>query len=197
VTDTIDPTKLANTMLFDTGVVIRALGHRPSDPRSPLCRELLRVALHHNKRILIAAPTIAELVRGAPEAGAEPDPLPNTRNVVVVAFDQLAAVRCGKELPITILREHADAAEDGTKLSHLKYDALVVGCALRWRADMLVSLDRRMAGRFGLLLSIREPEHLVSKAPLLPFPGHGSGSKALEMLASITSDEEPEGEPPA
>jgi predicted nucleic acid-binding protein len=130
---------LPSRLLLDTGVLIRALGHKPSDARSPACRRLLHEIIEQRKTALVAAPTIAELERGLPDPGAYPDELPRVRHVLVVAFDE----RCANVLatkfanPITA----GMAAATGVPHNYIKYDAMIVACAVRWEADHLVTLD--------------------------------------------------------
>lgn len=151
----IDSDKLPRRLLFDTGVLLRALRHKPGDPRSPLCQALLDAVLKaRTTKLLIAAPSITEITRGTSDPGAEPREVPRERHVVVVPFDQTAAVLLGHELPYHMLQT---LNVEGYSASFLKYDALIVGCALRWKADAIVSLDTKMATRFGHLVPILMP----------------------------------------
>jgi hypothetical protein len=81
----IDPTKLPQRALVDTGVVIRALGERPDDLRSPTCEAFWNAMLENGREILIAAPSLAEVMR---QEGK--DSFPRRKGVEVVAFDDRA-----------------------------------------------------------------------------------------------------------
>jgi predicted nucleic acid-binding protein len=162
----IDVEGLPSSMMLDTGVLLRALGHRPTDAKSAVCRDLLTEAVARGRRILVAAPSLAEITRGRPETGATPHPVPRSRNLVVVAFDQRAAEVAGAKLPIDVLREFAN--QDGVPLTYLKYDALIVASAVRWGAACLVTVDAKMKARYGHLIDVRTPESFEHRqVPLL------------------------------
>ena len=135
----IDPSTLPQRALFDTGVVIRALGERPDDPRAPTCEALWNAMLESNREILIAAPSLAEMIR---QAGKEYT-IPRRRGVEVVAFDDRAAVELGRRFPKSVL--DLERAK-GLPHHYIKYDALIVACAIRHRASHLVSLDGALTG---------------------------------------------------
>ena len=81
----------------------------------------------------------------------------------MVAFDERAAVALGSQLPMDVLKEVADRS--GLKLSYLKFDALIVASAIRYNADVLVSLDagvHALAKRCGLRCAY--PEEFEDKA---------------------------------
>lgn len=96
----IDIAKLPQRALFDTTIVIRALGDRPDDGRSPACEALWEAMLQNARQVLIAAPTIAEMAR---KEGARRS-IPRRRGVEVVAFDDLAAELLGRSMPNSILQ---------------------------------------------------------------------------------------------
>ena len=96
----IDVARLPQRALFDTTVVIRALGDRPADARSPACEALWEAMLQNGRQVLIAAPTIAEMAR---KEGARRS-IPRRRGVEVVAFDDLAAELLGRSMPNSILQ---------------------------------------------------------------------------------------------
>ena len=124
---------LPGRCLVDTGVLIRALGQR-SDDETPACIDFFNAMVgSHGKRMLIAAPTVAEMLRGNPR------PLPRTRSLLVVPFDLQAAKLLGMEMPVEVLRVHR--GHDQLPLSYLKYDAMIVACARRWEAECIVALD--------------------------------------------------------
>lgn len=160
--------QLPNVMMLDTGVLIRALEPRHTDPKAPVCKALLEAALRSSRRILVAAPSITEIERVPPDL-AERTPLPRTRNVVVVALDDRAALEAAR----VMTRDDLKDVVVGERLV-AKFDALIVGCALRWAAGVLVTLDGELARRYRLetseKLRIVDPYSFVSPSPLLPFP---------------------------
>lgn len=129
----IDASALPETCLVDTGVLIRALWQR-NDDETPACHAFFDAMLSAVGRLmLVAAPTVAEMLRGNPQ------PLPRTRSLLVVPFDLRAAELLGAEMPVEVLRAHR--AHDEVPLSYLKYDAMIVACARRWEADCIIALD--------------------------------------------------------
>lgn len=141
----IDVAALPDTCLVDTGVLIRALRQR-SDDETPACHAFFDAMVDSGvSRMLVAAPTVAEMLRGNPQ------PLPRTRSLLVVPFDLRAAELLGAEMPVEVLRAHG--AHDALPLSYLKYDAMIVACAQRWDADCIVALDTdhvRLARHVGM-----------------------------------------------
>lgn len=76
---------LPERCLVDTGVLIRALRQRRDD-ETPACVAFFDAMVSsHGKRMLIAAPTVAEMLRGSSR------PLLRTRSLLVVPFDLEAA----------------------------------------------------------------------------------------------------------
>lgn len=133
----IDPDKLPTRALLDSSVLIPALGDRPKEPEAPACRALLRALIEHGKEVVIAAPSLAEFMRGK-----DRDRPPLLRNVLVLPFDSKAALRLGQDFPHDVLKTHVDK-NAGTSIDYYRYDAMIVAVGLRWNAKMLVSLDRR------------------------------------------------------
>lgn len=147
--------------LFDTGVVIRALGDRPDDARSPDCVSLWERMIAEKKTILISAVSIAEI-------GAMKLPVPVVPSVVVVPFDRTAALICADLLSPSVI----EAYKKNAKLpnARAKYDALIVACAKRWAVDALVALDEdidKLATKIGL--RCLTPEAYRSAQVPLPF----------------------------
>ncbi len=124
---------LPGSLMFDTGVLIRALGHRQDDENSPACVALFNAMVDGNKRIYVASPSVTEMLRHS-----EPLDLPKTRSVVVVDFDRTAAELLGRNLKAAEVK--AIRKQSGGTLNAIKYDALIVACAARRNAG-LVSLD--------------------------------------------------------
>lgn len=134
----IDAARLPKSALLDTTVLIRALGDRPNDPQAPLCRELFETMIANKLDVLIAAPTLAEIYRG----GGSGKPPPQLAQFCIVSFDDEAARILGTRFPQLSLVNFQKST--GDPLSYYKYDALIVACAVRHRADVLVSLDSQM-----------------------------------------------------
>ncbi len=153
----IDTTKLPASMLLDTTVALRGFGAYGDDPRGSVCVALVDACLRQGTSLLIAAPTLAEILRGGATRA-----VPRVAGVEVVAFDDVAAELLGRVLPQASLQEFATA--EGLKLTYLKYDALIVACALRYRAGCFVCLDDRQA-------SLRQERGRASGRPD-GFPGH-------------------------
>ena len=129
----IDTKLLPGRCLVDTGVLIRAMGQF-EDETAGLCQAFFDAMVKSkNKRMYVAAPTVAEMLRGNPQ------PLPRTRSLVVVSFDNSAAELLGTEIPVRVLKELR--ANTGLSLSYLKYDAMIVACAKRWNVECIVALD--------------------------------------------------------
>ena len=129
----IDPTKLPDVALVDTGVLIRALGQRSDDPRAPVCVAFWEEMLRKGNTILIAAPTVTEVTRSL---DYPPLPVPSVPNVIVVAFDREAAVMLAKKFPEQVIRNLAGKIP----IDYIRYDALIAACAIRYKAT-LVTLD--------------------------------------------------------
>jgi predicted nucleic acid-binding protein len=165
----IDVAKLPQRALFDTGVVIRALGERSDDVRSPACEALWNAMLDNGRQILIGAPSLAEMIR---QQGR--NSFPRRKGVEVVAFDDRAAFELGQRFPEKIL----NLERDSTNLPkhYLKYDAMIVACAIRHRATHLVTLDGPMTG-FAKAAGIKivHPEHFATDQ--LPLPKTAPGNR--------------------
>jgi len=145
-----DPRLLPRRALLDTGVLIRALGEHPTDPRSADCHEFLDAMVAAENDILVAAPSLAEMIR----AMTVPK-VPATDSIVVVPFDDQAAIVLGTTFPIAALKQLASTT--GAPLTYLKYDALIAACAIRHRAEFLISLDGRMTAQLPSSLKVAPP----------------------------------------
>ena len=129
----IEHERLPNRCLVDTGVFIRALGYHDDEHRLPCVAFFEAMLQTQGKQILLAAPVLAELIRGGPDRE-----IPRTPHVAPVSFDLHAARICGKEMPPNILRRFANGPY---RLTYLKYDAMIVACAKRWEAECIVAID--------------------------------------------------------
>jgi predicted nucleic acid-binding protein len=132
-----DRDPLPRRPLIDTGVLIRALGERPDDRYSPICAGLFQDLLAASAEILIAAPSISEILRFG-----RSQPVPRYRLVQVVSFDERAADWLGNHLPEAVLESVKTLT--GLPRHYIKYDALIVACAARHKADCIISLDKGM-----------------------------------------------------
>src|SRR5205814_2099725 len=126
------PEKLPPRALVDTGVLIRALGQKPDDSRAIFCVEFWEAMLEAKRQILIAAPTITEIMRSDEYVAPE---IPSVRSVVIVAFDRQAAVDCAKKFPEQMIKN--EQASSGLFLNYLRYDALILACAYRYQAVLV------------------------------------------------------------
>jgi predicted nucleic acid-binding protein len=156
-----DAKLLPRRALLDTGVLIRALGEHPTDSRSADCREFVEAMVAANNDVLVAAPSLAEIIR----AMAAPE-VPATNNIEVVPFDDQAAIVLGTRFPISALK--ALAHSSGVTLTYLKYDALIAACAIRHRADFLVCIDNRLTAQVPRSLNVAAPGDFRAKQLQLP-----------------------------
>jgi len=164
----IDPDLLPEKCLLDTGVLIRALGQR-QDAESEVCRDFFDAMLLAKKIILVAAPTVAEMLRGNPQK------LPRTRSIIVVAFDREAAELLGTEIPVAVLKETAKTT--GLPHTYMKFDGMIVACAKRWQADCIVALDSdhtKLASHISM--TVNHPRDFLVQQTVLPFKRKSSQS---------------------
>lgn len=166
----IDVGKLPSKCLIDTGVLIRALGEIKDD-RAPMCVSFVKQMLRHNRTMLIAAPSIAEVIRKNSSAK-----VPSTERMRVVAFDQDAAELLGRDMPQQVLYEMAK--ESGISHGYIRYDAMIVACAARWSANCIVHLDRRHFPKLAGLVNVP-----------VSTPHDYGYSLFLTMPNSVSSDE--------
>jgi predicted nucleic acid-binding protein len=129
----IDKDKLPEDAMIDTGVLMRFLGDQPQDPRAPLCRAFCEEMVKLGRKLWVAAPTIAELVRHRGK------PIPLVKGIVAVPFDRQAADILGQRLPMQSLKKVKGIS--GNSLSYYKYDALIMACAVRAKTRTFITLD--------------------------------------------------------
>jgi len=137
--------ELPARVLVDTGVILRWLDPAKDD-RAPACAELVDTLLHERREVLVAAPSVAEVLRFGPGTA-----VPHRRGLTVVSFDDEAARVVGSKLPFSALE--VMNVETGVSKSRLKFDALIVACAIRHKASVVVSLDagcRAVGTRMGI-----------------------------------------------
>jgi hypothetical protein len=118
-----DSRKLPGRALVDSGVVTRSMGDLAPDDATEVCKGFYEAMLAFGREILIAAPTIAEVMR---KDGLRA--LPRTNGIEVVAFDDQAALVLGKTFPMDVIKS---LNHSGTSRSYLLYDALIVACGIR------------------------------------------------------------------
>jgi predicted nucleic acid-binding protein len=134
-----DVKRLPQRALCDTGFWIRALGDRPDDVRSPDAIAFFKEMVANGREMLLATPTLAELIRGNPNIS-----IPNTPSVIVVGFDRMAAHVLGTRFNAKVIK--AQRLKTGYEKAYIQFDAMIVACAIRHNADCIVSFD----GEFGV-----------------------------------------------
>ncbi|PRQ07838.1 type II toxin-antitoxin system VapC family toxin [Enhygromyxa salina] len=163
----IDPESLPARCLVDTGVLIRSLGQF-EDEHTQVCRAFFEQMIVKGQRMLVAAPSIAEMLRG------QPQPLPRTKSLIPVAFDSRAAEVLGLEIPVAVLR--SESSITGHSRTYLKYDAMIVACAKRWGATCIVALDgdHRVLAKY-VEMPVRHPREFLCKQIAISFDGETQG----------------------
>lgn len=135
--------------MLDTTVLIAASGGRVRSDQAGACRPLFEALIQSGKPILVATPSFAEFLR----SGLQRDP-PRLAGFEVVPFDRRAARALAEKFPKEALTRYRDESDKGQPpLQYIKYDAMIVACALRHKADVFVSIDtdqRKMASAVGL-----------------------------------------------
>ena len=165
----IDLARLPRRALLETGVLIRGLGDRKRDQHAVACRLFFDAMLNERREILVAAPSVAEMLRGKTKT-----PIPRVAGLTVVGFDRRAAHLLAEQLPEHVLVKQR--SDTGSPLQYLKYDALIVACALRHAADAIVALDAgvmRLARVAGL--ENHEPEWYRAAQQELNFESEPTG----------------------
>jgi predicted nucleic acid-binding protein len=134
----IDAAKLPETTVLDTGILFLGLAHKVHRPESELCRALWKALIARERlgfgaRVLIPAPALAEIMRGAPRQ----DP-PRVAGVFVAPFTSRTARLMGQYLHSSVIETVVGA----TKLprAYVKYDAMIAATAIAQDAT-LISLD--------------------------------------------------------
>lgn len=153
---------LPRRAMLDTGVVIRALRQREDDQG---CVEFWDLMLASKRKVLIAAPTWAEALRSHPDTQ-----IPATTQIVVVPFDRQSAEILAAHIPMVTQKQLAKALS--IPCGYFKYDAMIVSCAKRWKADVIVTLDadhRKLAKTIGV--QCVSPSQYTSAQ--IPLPLHG------------------------
>lgn len=147
--ETIDAKRLPASVCFDTSTLIAASDGRVRKDQEQACAPLLDALVSAKRPVLVAAPSFAEFLRKGPRT-----PSPHLAGIDVVAFDRLASELLATKFPKHVLTQYRDQSSKGKPpLDYIKYDAMIVACALRHKAEVFVTLDddqRRMAVNVGL-----------------------------------------------
>jgi predicted nucleic acid-binding protein len=168
---------LPGRVAIDSGVLSRALDDMDPDADSPVCRSFWDSMLASSGEILIAAPTLAEVLRAKPGRV-----VPRTEGVEIVNFDQRAAEDLARLFPIEDLKVWAD--EEGVPRTYYKYDALIVACAFRHKSECMVTLDphfKRLGKVVGL--PVHHPSRFAAQ-PDLPFDVRPAPSRATVTVVA-------------
>jgi hypothetical protein len=166
---TIDPNLLPQSALLDSSVLVPALGGKVRPTDDAASGPLFNAMVQARRSVLIAAPSVAEILRKSP-----PSAIPRTKGVIVVPFDRPAAELLGTKFPIDILKRVRDEftssrAKPGPWLDYIKFDSMIVSCAVRHGAAVLVTTDigqQKLAAKVGLLT--REPRDYLAAQRNLP-----------------------------
>ncbi|HYO59555.1 hypothetical protein [Archangium sp.] len=129
----IDVSGLPQRVMLDSSVL--TITRKDCDhEEAPTCRDLYEQLLKAGKIILLPTPAIAEYMSTPPH-----EPPPRQRGVEVIPFDDQAAAILGKRLPKRVFMKRKEPGATG---AIVKYDTMVVACALRGLAGALISRDR-------------------------------------------------------
>lgn len=155
--DELDPERLPALATLDTTVALRGFGAYPDDPPSALCMAFVSLCLKEKRPLYIATPTYAEIRRGGTARH-----IPRLVAIEPLSFDTEAANVLGDKFPIEVLQKFK--SDTGLPMHYVKYDAMIIACALRWGKGPLVTLDvrqRNLAERVGL--EVFHPERCLRK----------------------------------
>jgi len=157
----IDHELLAQRALLDTGVCIRGLlRERADEPKSVPCRLFCDAMIDGGRRILIAAPTLAELLR------KPVNPIPRNKQIEIIPFDTKAAEQLGAHMPFARLIEAR--TRSGLPIDYWKYDSMIVACAIRGKATVIVTLDSELheLAASANIRAARPDEFMAAQKPL-------------------------------
>ena len=68
-------------------------------------------------------------------------PPPRVRNVLVIDFDMQAALLLAQKFPMHELERIKKTEGLSASLTHLKFDVMIVACALRHKSKLHITLD--------------------------------------------------------
>lgn len=151
-------------LALDTSVATYLLLKRPH-PDQQQQWQWSRSLIEENRfRFVLPAPVYAELLAEAPENKRE-QVAGILRKFLILSFDEPSAKEC-----VRIWRKPS-----GTPKVRVKFDAQIVGCAIRWSTFGLCSYDDQQCKRYMRLSGKKAgpPQEFVEK-PLLAMmaPGH-------------------------
>lgn len=164
-------------VMIDTGVFLRWIGDQ-QDADSLACFQVVEHVLSQSGgTVLFSAVSVAEVLR----YGLASD-IPRKVGFHVVAFDELAARQLAQRLPLSA--QKAVAATSPNSLTHIKYDAMIVACAIRHKAMLHIALDddhHKLCKTAGFPVS--RPNDLIFEIEDAPPPAVAPpSSKAPEQL---------------
>jgi hypothetical protein len=140
----IDVQRLPDRVMLDSSV-LTLTRHDALGTEADLCRELYRALIKNGRTILIPTPAVAEYIRHPPH-----DPPPRHPLVEIVTVDEVTAMVLGKRLPDRVwLKQKPEIST-----TVVKYDAMIIACALRGGAKAFISRDGRqlnLAREVGLI----------------------------------------------
>jgi predicted nucleic acid-binding protein len=189
--DAIDPDRLPHAALVDSSVLIPALDRKRSDDEAEICRAFWDAMVAAKRRIVIAAPSISELLRGRP-----PTYVPRVPSVEIVPFDELAAITLGTVMPTHLLKRVRDKVHG--PLAYYKHDALIVACGIRRKIDCIVTTDAPMAGLGReLKIMVAAPISFAQKQVVFRYqPVSPSGGSGEVQPTAPSATKRPSSAPP-
>ena len=152
--------------MLDAGVMILALHQRVHRPDSAMCLALWRGLVSPGRltagaRVLIPAPALAELIRGA--AKQEP---PRLRGVFVAPFTARTARYLSQHIAGALIE--TEVGETKLPRAYLKYDALIAATAISADAT-LIALDGWLH-RQKWPIAVRHPQYFAKAQMPLDLP---------------------------
>lgn len=157
----IDKQLLPLRVMLDSSALVAGLDVSSKDPSAKVCRAILDTCLSSSRVLLLAAPALAEMLRG-PTAAA----LPRIGRLAVVAFDDQCAEILARRAPKDAIKSWR--AGGARPAAGIKFDAMIAACAARHCAQVFISADaqqRRIALAMGC--PAKAPTDLLSKQTTL------------------------------
>lgn len=167
--------------LADSGVWMRILGDRPNDTRSASAVQFYDALRAAGTPLLMAAPSLAELIRGKPTA-----PAPSVDGMEPVSFGRRAAEVLGRDLPA----EFYKIRSKGDERDLLKFDAMIAATAKASGADCIVTFNEADFEEIGRTLNIRiaNPREFLPGL-LIAIEEHKAASR-VAVLAQVLDTED-------
>jgi predicted nucleic acid-binding protein len=145
-----DEGALPQKALVDTGVLFRALGDRPADPRSPVSVAFMQAMLKFRRKIIVSTISFGEVLRGRP-LKSQP---PAVTGIELIAYDTRAAMELA-QFPATQIREVVKGRDDRRLLLQ---DSMILASAIRHNVRVVVTFD-------GGLVALAQTQNLVAGPP--------------------------------